>query len=115
MRAAGYPGGYTQVKAYVRQVRPRRLVAPVVRFETPPGYQGQVDFGTFALPWCRRHALPIVLGYSRLSWVPQRITDAMVGRLMTHTPETVKSPCPHLPISLANLADLDPAAEIPDC
>ena len=66
VRAAGYPGGYTQVKAYVRQVRPRPPVAPVVRFETPPGYQGQVDFGTFALPWGRRHALLIVLGYSRL-------------------------------------------------
>ena len=40
-----------------------------VRFETPPGYQGQVDFGTFALPWGRRHALLIVLGYSRLLWL----------------------------------------------
>ena len=69
VRAAGYPGGYTQVKAYVRQVRPRPPVAPVVRFETPPGYQGQVDFGTFALPWGRRHALLIVLGYSRLLWL----------------------------------------------
>ena len=38
-------------------------------FETPPGYQGQVDFGTFALPWGRRHALLIVLGYSRLLWL----------------------------------------------
>ena len=69
VRAAGYPGGYTQVKAYVRQVRPRPPVAPVVRFETPPGYQGQVDFGTFTLPWGRRHALLIVLGYSRLLWL----------------------------------------------
>ena len=50
-------------------VRPRPPVAPVVRFETPPGYQGQVDFGTFALPWGRRHALLIVLGYSRLLWL----------------------------------------------
>ena len=41
----------------------------MVRFETPPGYQGQVDFGTFALPWGRRHALLIVLGYSRLLWL----------------------------------------------
>ena len=69
VRAAGYPGGYTQVKGYVRQVRPRPPVAPVVRFETPPGYQGQVDFGSFTLPWGRRHALLIVLGYSRLLWL----------------------------------------------
>ena len=69
VRAAGYPGSYTQIKAYVRQVRPRPPVASVVRFETPPGYQGQVDFGTFTLPWGRRHALLIVLGYSRLLWL----------------------------------------------
>ena len=30
--------------------RPREPVEPVIRFETPPGRQGQVDFGTFTLP-----------------------------------------------------------------
>lgn len=69
IRAAGYPGGYTQVKAYVRKVRPQPPADPVVRFETPPGYQGQVDFGTFDLPWGRRYALFVVLGYSRLLWL----------------------------------------------
>ena len=39
-----------------------------MRFETPAGFQGQVDFGTFTLPWGRRHALVVVLGYSRLFW-----------------------------------------------
>ena len=28
-----------------------------------------MDFGTFTLPWGRRHALVIVLGYSRLLWL----------------------------------------------
>ena len=69
VRAAGSPGGDTPVKASVRQVRPRSPVAPVVRFETPLGYPGQVDFGTFTLPWGRRPALLIVLGYSRLLWL----------------------------------------------
>ena len=49
--------------------RPREPVEAPVRFETPPGHQGQVDFGTFTLPWSRRHALVIVLGYSRLLWL----------------------------------------------
>ena len=49
--------------------RPREPVEAPVRFETPPGHQGQVDFGTFTLPWGRRHALVIVLGYSRLLWL----------------------------------------------
>lgn len=69
IRAAGYPGGYTQVKAHVRAVRPQPPADPVVRFETPAGYQGQVDFGVFDLPWGRRYALLVVLAYSRLLWL----------------------------------------------
>ena len=67
--AAGYPGGYGRVSDYVREVRPREPSTPLVRFETPAGHQGQVDFGTFRLPWGRRHALLVVLGYSRLLWL----------------------------------------------
>jgi transposase len=48
--AAGYVGGYTQLKEYVRQVRPTPPADPVVRFETPPGQQAQVDFAEFRLP-----------------------------------------------------------------
>jgi len=69
IKAAGYPGGYTQVKEYVREVRPRPPVEPVVRFETPPGRQAQVDFADFQLPWGKRFALLVVLGYSRLLWL----------------------------------------------
>ena len=42
---------------------------PVRRFETPPGHQGQVDFADFRLPWGKRHALIVVLGYSRRMWL----------------------------------------------
>ena len=69
VRAAGYAGSYGGVRDYVRQVRPRERAEPVVRFETPPGRQGQVDFGCFRLPWGQRHALLVVLGYSRLLWL----------------------------------------------
>ena len=41
IQAGGYPGGYGQVKRYVRTVRPRPVEAPVRRFETPPGHQGR--------------------------------------------------------------------------
>ncbi len=68
IRAAGYAGSYTQVKEYVRQIRPV-VLDPVVRFETPPGLQGQVDFAHFRLPWGRRWALLVVLGFSRLLWL----------------------------------------------
>jgi len=69
IRAAGYTGSYTQVKEYVREVRPRPPQEPVIRFETPPGQQAQVDFAHFRLPWGRRYALLVVLSYSRHLWV----------------------------------------------
>ncbi len=69
IRAAGYRGGYTQLKEYVREVRPRPPEDPVVRFETPPGHQGQVDFADFRLPWGKRHAFLVVLGFSRVLWL----------------------------------------------
>jgi len=69
IQAAGYTGGYTQLKEYVRTVRPRPEPEPVVRFETPPAHQAQVDFAEFRFPWGKRYALLVVLGYSRLLWV----------------------------------------------
>src|SRR3990172_434950 len=37
VRAAGYPGSLTQLKVFVRRVRPRPEPEPIRRFETPPG------------------------------------------------------------------------------
>ena len=62
VRAAGYPGGITQVRDYVARVRPRPEPEPLVRFETAPGHQAQVDFAEFRLPWGKRYALVVVLG-----------------------------------------------------
>jgi transposase len=68
IRAAGYTGGYTQLKAFVQRVRPTPAPEPVIRFETPAGRQAQVDFARFKFPWGIRYALLVVLGYSRLLW-----------------------------------------------
>jgi len=69
VRAAGYPGGVAQLQLFVRQIRPRPPAEEVVRFETPPGHQAQVDFATFRFPWGKRHVFLLVLGYSRLLWL----------------------------------------------
>lgn len=69
VRAAGYPGGITQLRDYVAQIRPRPEPEPIVRFETPPGHQAQVDFAECRFPWGKRYALLVVLGYSRLLWL----------------------------------------------
>ncbi|HET7010008.1 MAG TPA: IS21 family transposase [Anaerolineales bacterium] len=68
-RAAGYTGSLTQLKRYAQQVRPRPEPESPIRFETEPGHQGQVDFAEVRLPWGKRFALMVVLGFSRLLWV----------------------------------------------
>ena len=69
VKAAGYPGAYTQLKEFVREIRPKPEPEPLVRFETEPGHQAQVDFAQVRLPWGKRYALVVVLGYSRLLWL----------------------------------------------
>jgi transposase len=69
VKAGGYVGGYDAVMVFARQVRPRSVEEAVVRFETAPGHQAQVDFARFQFPWGVRHALLVVLGYSRLLWL----------------------------------------------
>ena len=43
----GYCGGYTAVKDFLREARPRHPTGFEVRFETPAGRQAQVDFAHF--------------------------------------------------------------------
>src|SRR5205814_9038676 len=50
IRAAGYAGGYTQLKAFIHRVRPTPPGETVIRFETPAGRQAQVDFARFQFP-----------------------------------------------------------------
>jgi transposase len=69
IRAQGYKGGITQLKEYLREVRPAPPPEPIVRFETKPGSQLQIDFIVL-----RRGALPLraftaELGYSRYAYV----------------------------------------------
>lgn len=69
IRAAGYGGGISQLRAFVQSVRPTHVPETVIRFETEPGHQAQVDFAEFSFPWGKRYALLVVLSYSRLLWV----------------------------------------------
>jgi transposase len=68
IRERGYEGGLTQLKAFVAPMK-ATAPEPVVRFETAPGEQMQVDFTVI-----RRGREPLLafvatLGYSRASWV----------------------------------------------
>jgi len=41
----GFNGGMTIVKDFVREVRPKQGIPAVLRYETKPGVQAQVDWG----------------------------------------------------------------------
>jgi transposase len=71
----GFTHGYTGVKRAVQELRPDPVQPIEVRFETPPGAQGQVDFARFEVtftddPGAKRIVwlFSMVLGYSRLIW-----------------------------------------------
>ena len=75
IRELGYSGGYTAVKDFLREVRPRQSTGFEVRFETPPGRQAQVDFAHFRTvfsdePGSERilWLFSLVLGHSRMQW-----------------------------------------------
>jgi len=67
-RAAGYAGGLTQLKVYVRTVRPRPVEEPVIRFDGA-GHPGPGRLRGRPLPVGKRHAFLAVLGYSRLLYL----------------------------------------------
>ncbi|WP_446831121.1 hypothetical protein [Candidatus Foliamicus sp.] len=48
IRTLGYPGGYSQLTAYVRTIRPLAPPGFEHRFETAPGEQAQVECPRFA-------------------------------------------------------------------
>lgn len=74
-RERGFTGGYTAIKRAVATIRPTLPLPVEVRFETPPGLQGQVDLARFEVtfvdePGTKRIVwlFSLVLGHSRLIW-----------------------------------------------
>ena len=48
LRAIGYEGSYTILADYMRPRRRSRQPKATVRFDTGPGEQAQIDWGSFA-------------------------------------------------------------------
>ena len=73
LRERGYKGAYTAVKRFVAAIRPESQPKPFeVRFETPAGYQAQVDFARFVTTFTDEPGVvrivwlfSMVLGHSR--------------------------------------------------
>jgi transposase len=66
--ALGYPGRLRMVSGYLATLKPKRRDDPVVRFETPPGRQMQVDWGVFRLNGQRVSLFLATLGWSRFNF-----------------------------------------------
>jgi transposase len=79
--ALGYQGGTSQLRAFLQGMKPMAPVEPVVRFETAPGDQMQVDWVEFRKGAQPLYAFCATLGYSRASHV-EFVTDMKVETLI---------------------------------
>jgi transposase len=79
--ALGYTGGSSQLRAYMHGLKPAVSVDPVVRFETAPGEQMQVDWVEFRKGKNPLYAFCATLGFSRMSFV-EFVTDMKVQTLI---------------------------------
>lgn len=64
IRAMGYDGGLTRLRVYLRSLKSIKAPEPLVRFETDPGQQMQVDWIVF-----RRGKLPLSAFVATLGYI----------------------------------------------
>lgn len=79
--ARGYTGKGSQLRAFMRGLRPSLPDDPVVRFETAPGEQMQVDWVEFRKGKTPLYAFCATLGFSRMSYV-EFVGDMKVATLI---------------------------------
>jgi transposase len=74
LRQRGFTGSYPTVWRYLQELRPAPAPPPVVRFETLPGAQAQMDYATYTIAFTeagprRVHLFSYLLGYSRRQYL----------------------------------------------
>lgn len=77
----GYQGGQSQLRKFMRSLRPALPIEPQVRFETAMGEQLQVDWVEFRKGAAPLHAFCATMGYSRASYV-EFVSDMKVATLI---------------------------------
>lgn len=89
IREKGYTGGYTVVKDFVRSVKPNLGVPAVLRFETKPGLQAQVDWAELAhieIDGVQRklYCFTMILGYSRMRYAELTLSTDTATLIKCH-------------------------------
>jgi transposase len=88
LRLMGYRGSYDVVKRFVSPLREEAEIEATVRFETPPGQQGQADWGQcWTMIAGRRvkvHLFVLTLGYSRRMYAVATSDEKMPAFLRSH-------------------------------
>lgn len=74
LKDGGYDGGKTIVTDHLRVMRPKPKREPVVRFETEPGVQGQMDWSPYTIPFVKTGKSVVlcfsyILGFSRRQYI----------------------------------------------
>jgi transposase len=89
IRERGYEGQYTTVKNYIRTIRPPQSTLAVLRYETPPGVQIQVDWadcywievdGQVRKVYC----FSMVLGFSRMRYMEFTLSTDVYTLIKCH-------------------------------
>lgn len=89
IQGLGFTGGYTIVKDYIRTIRPPETPIAVLRYETKPGVQSQVDWGE-----CDRievddrlrrlYCFSMILGYSRMRFMEFTLSTDVYTFIQCH-------------------------------
>jgi len=84
LRALGYPGGYSILKALLATLRPAAQPEPLIRYETEPGRQMQADFATIRRGRDRLAVFIATLGWSRATYVEFVVDERLETLLGCH-------------------------------